>query len=257
MGIHESRDKKKVISYLVITFAITYVFWWGLALLTNLNVINASQGMFTLLHLIGGFGPTIAALAVLPKKSPKEIWRFVFSCRKGSCWYLLLFCTIQGLIIGLSSLEINPAMPWYAAPIVMLSATIVGGGNEELGWRGILQPELEKKFSFPVATLITGCVWMAWHIPLWFVVGTSQQGMNYGLYCIYGLILSFWLATLYKKTNSVFFCVVFHGFSNLILSFFVIKINWILIVGLLLSMAFTLWLGNRGENRTSKGSAAI
>ncbi len=235
-------SKNKTITYLIITFSITYTFWWGLAVLTNLNIVNSSQGVFTLLHVIGGFGPTIAAIAVLPKKSPKEILRFVFSCKKNSFWYLLLFCVMQGLIIGLSSMEINPAMPWYAAPIVLLSATIVGGGNEELGWRGIMQPEFEKKLPFSIATLITGCVWMAWHIPLWFVVGASQQGMNYGLYCIYGLILSFWLATLYKKTNSVFSCVVFHGFSNLMLSFFVIKINWILVVGLILSMVFSLWI---------------
>lgn len=242
-------SKKRLITYLIITFAITYTFWWGLALLTNLNIVNSSQGIFTLFHMIGGFGPTIAAIAVLPKKAPKEILRFVFSYKKNSVWYLLLFCVMQGLIIGLSSMEINPVMPWYAAPIVLLSATVVGGGNEELGWRGIMQPELEKKLPFPIATLITGCVWMTWHIPLWFVVGTSQQGMNYGLYCIYGLILSFWLATLYKKTNSVFSCVVFHGFSNLMLSFFAIKINWILVVGLILSLAFTIWLYYKDEKK--------
>ena len=68
-----------------------------------------------------------------------------------------------------------------------------------MGWRGIMQPELEKKFSFPIATLITGCVWMLWHIPLWFVVGASQQNMNFAHYAIYGLILSVWLATIRKK----------------------------------------------------------
>ena len=138
-------------------------------------------------------------------------------------------------------MEINPQIPWYAAPFILLSATIVGGGNEELGWRGILQPELEKKLPFPLATLITGCIWMAWHIPLWFVVGTSQQGMNFGLYCIYGLIVSFWLATIYKKTRSVFCCAVFHGFSNLMLSFFVIKVNCILVVGLIAALVFSIW----------------
>ena len=150
-------------------------------------------------------------------------------------------------------MEINPQMPWYAAPIVMLSATIVGGGNEELGWRGIMQPELEKRFPFPIATLITGCVWMAWHIPLWFVEGTSQQGINFGLYCIYGLILSFWLATIYKKTKSIFCCVVFHGFSNLMLSLFVIKVNWIMVVGLIAALVVSIWLyyGERQKERTN------
>lgn len=158
---------------------------------------------------------------------------------------LRLFMPFSFEPFNLQTMETNPALPWYATPIVLLSATFVGGGNEELGWRGILQPELERKFPFPVATLITGCVWMAWHIPLWFVEGTSQQNMDFGQYAIYGLILSFWLATIYKKTNSVFFCAIFHGFANLLLSFFVIKINWILVVGLIVSLVISLWLYDR------------
>lgn len=240
-------DKKKVISYLIVTFVITYIFWWGLALLTQFSIVDSSQGLFTLTHLIGGFGPTIAAILVLPDKSPKSILKFVFKRKKHSFRYLLIFCIMQALIIGLSSMETNPALPWFVTPIVMLSATILGGGNEELGWRGIMQPELEKKFPFPIATLITGCVWMAWHIPLWFVEGTSQQGMNFGLYCVYGLILSFWLATIYRKTGSVFFCAIFHGFANLLLSFFIIKINCILIIGLVLSVVFSIWLCYRKD----------
>lgn len=241
-------NKKRVITYLIITFSITYIAWWGLALLTQLNIVNSSQGIFTLIHVFGGFGPTIAAILVLPKKSPKAVLKFVFSCKKNSFWYLLLFCTIQALVVGLSSMETNPAIPWFATPIVMLSATFIGGGNEELGWRGIMQPELEKRFSFPIATMITGCFWMAWHIPLWFVEGTSQQGINFGLYCIYGLILSFWLATIYKKTNSVFFCSIFHGFANLLISFFMIKVNWILVVGLVAALVFSIWLYYQGAN---------
>ncbi len=205
------------------------------------------------MHLIGGFGPTVASICLLPKKSPKEILKFIFNGKKNSFWCLIVFCVAQGLIIGLSSLEINPTVPWYSAPIILLSATFVGGGNEELGWRGVLQPELEKKLPVPLATLITGCVWMAWHIPLWFVVGASQQGMNYGLYVIYGLFLSFWLAAIYKTTNNVFFCMIFHGFANLCLSFFVIKINWILIVGMLLLLALSVWLCYKDKSEKNSG----
>lgn len=235
-------DKKKIIKYLAITFGITYTFWWGLALLTKLNIVSSSSAIYTLMHVVGGFGPTIAAICVLPKRKPKDILHFVFDGKKHTYWYLLLFCAIQFAVIGLSSGETNPQLPWFAAPIVLISATIVGGGNEELGWRGILQPELQKKFSFPISTLITGCIWMSWHIPLWFVVGTSQQGINFALYCVYGLILSTWLATLHKITGSVFACTVFHGFSNLTVSLFVIKINFILVVGLIAALALSVWL---------------
>lgn len=235
-------NRKKIITYVVITFAITYTFWWGLALLTNRNILHSSQGLFTLLFAIGGFGPTISAILLLPEKGPRSVLRFIFSCQKNSFWYLLLFCVIQAAVIGLSSMELNPQLPWYTAPIVLLSATLVSGGNEELGWRGTMQPELEKKFPFPVAALITGCVWMMWHIPLWFIEGMSHQNIHFGLYCIYGLILSFWLAVLYQKTASVFCCAIFHGFSNLMLSMFVIKANWILAVGLIAALVSSIWL---------------
>lgn len=235
-------DKRKVVTYISITFAITWICWWGLALLTNNHIVDSSQGIFTAIHLIGGFGPTIAAIVLLPNRSPKAVLNFVFSCRKNSFWYLLLFCLMQGFILGLSSMERNPAIPWFVAPIILLSTTFLGGGNEELGWRGIMQPELEKNFSFPIATLITGCVWMLWHVPLWFVVGASQQNINFVLYAIYGLILSFWLAMIHKKTKSIFFCCVFHGFSNLLLSFFIVKVNWLLVLGLIASLMFTAWL---------------
>ena len=79
--------------------------------------------------------------------------------------------------------------------------------------------------------------------------------MNFGLYCIYGLILSFWLATIYKKTKSVFCCVVFHGFSNLMLSLFVIKVNWILVVGLIAALVFSIWLYYREPQKERTNDA--
>ena len=68
------------------------------------------------------------------------------------------------------------------------------GGEEELGWRGIMQPILEKLLPFPVATVITGTVWGIWHIPLWFVEGSSQQNMAFPFFLVLlALILSLFL----------------------------------------------------------------
>lgn len=40
------------------------------------------------------------------------------------------------------------------------------GLGEETGWRGFALPELQKRFSPFVASLILGVLWAAWHIPL-------------------------------------------------------------------------------------------
>ena len=42
-------------------------------------------------------------------------------------------------------------------------ATVLG---EEIGWRGLLVPELAKKHGFPATAMITGFIWAIWHYPV-------------------------------------------------------------------------------------------
>ena len=39
------------------------------------------------------------------------------------------------------------------------------GGTEEPGWRGLMQPELQKRFSPLVVALIVSGFWSLWHLP--------------------------------------------------------------------------------------------
>ena len=210
---------------------------------TKLNIVAFSHPMGTILHMLGGFGPTIATLFVMEEKpSIKSVLRFVFQYEKKTLIYFWILTIMEIAVIGLSSMEFNPALPWYLIPIVFLQAVFLYGGEEELGWRGVMQPLLEKKFSFPIATLITGLTWGVWHIPLWFVDGSSQQNMPFILFVILGVILSFWLAAIYKKTKCVFACNVFHGLTNTLLSMFIIKLNAVLVIGLIGMLAYSIYL---------------
>ena len=101
---------------------------------------------------------------------------------------------------------------------------------------------MEKKLPFPIATVITGTVWGIWHIPLWFIEGSSQQNMAFSLFLILGVLLSFFLAALYKKTQCVFACNVFHGLINTLLSMFVIKLNLVLVCGLIVMLVYSIYL---------------
>ncbi|MFI3257626.1 MAG: CPBP family intramembrane glutamic endopeptidase [Spirochaetales bacterium] len=243
---------KQLRNYLITTFSITWISWWLLATLTSNNILPFTHPIATIIFTIGGFGPTVAALAVLPKKLTRNsVCEFIFSYRKNTIGYLFLFSALWILVVGISSLETNPALPWFALPIVLAMTTFIGGGNEELGWRGIMQPILESKLPFFSATLITGCVWAVWHLPLWFIVGSTQSTMSFVAFSVLAVLLSFWLAALYKKTKSVFVCCVFHGLSNLLLSFFIIKINWILIVGLLSVTVLAVLVWNNTKTKST------
>ena len=59
-----------------------------------------------------------------------------------------------------------------------------------------------------------------------------------------GIFLCFWLGIIYKRSECLPLCMLFHGFVNVMLSSFVLKLNLILIVGILLTTAVTiaLWL---------------
>lgn len=227
-------NSKRLAKFLIITFLISWIAWCGLAALTSLNIIPFSHPLGTILHIIGGFGPVIATLFVLEEKNTiKSIVKYIFKHRKKSLNYLFLFSVFEILTISLSSREFNAALKVYLIPLIFLQATFIYGGEEELGWRGVMQPLLEKQLNFPISAIITGTVWGIWHIPLWFINGSSQQNMPFTLFLVLAIILSFWLATIYKKTKCIFACSVFHGLTNTLLSMFIIKLNIILIIGVI------------------------
>lgn len=243
-------ERTRLRKFLIITFLITGLAWGILAALTKFAVVSFSHPMAAVLHITGGFGPTIASLLVLEEKITfRSAAAFVFRYKRktAACFWTLTVMAIA--VIGISSMELNPALPWYLIPVVFLQAVFLYGGEEELGWRGIMQPILEKKFPFPIATVITGSVWGIWHIPLWFVEGSSQQNMAFPLFLVLGILLSFYLAAIYKRTQCVFLCNVFHGLINTLLSMFVIKCNPALVFGLAVMLVYSVYLWYAEERK--------
>ncbi len=123
------------------------------------------------MHLLGGFGPTVGGLWVFCRGGGRlrQVPRLVFVPRRGTWWVVLLFCLAEGAVIALSSRQFNPQIPLSLVPVVFLQAALIYGGNEEVGWRGTMQPLLERAVPFPGAAVVTGLVWAVWHLPcgLW------------------------------------------------------------------------------------------
>ena len=96
-------------------------------------------------------------------------------------------------------------------------------GHEELGWRGILQPLLDKKYTYWQSNLIVGSIWGIWYLPLWFIVGESHQGFPFILFFIYTLFLSFVLGLLYRQTKSVGYLSIISCVRKFVKSLFCVK----------------------------------
>jgi CAAX protease family protein len=102
------------------------------------------------------------------------------------------------------------------AGIVTSCATAVG---EEIGWRGLLVPELAKRFSFTTTALISGAVWAIWHYPgiLFADYNTMGAPIVLGLICFTVMVsgISFAFAWLRLQSGSLWPAVLLHASHNL------------------------------------------
>ena len=85
----------------------------------------------------------------------------------------------------------------------------------------ILQPELEKKFGFNLATLLTGITWWLWHFQ-YFYKRTVNINMNYFLFGIMCLTLSY---VGNNKISEGVFCILTHCLINGLSAIFVFNFS--------------------------------
>lgn len=71
-----------------------------------------------------------------------------------------------------------------------------------------------KRYSLLVSNFIIGIIWALWHLPLFFVPGTSHYGKQFVFYGLAAIGYSSFLTWLYAKTNSIFLCILFHAAIN-------------------------------------------
>jgi membrane protease YdiL (CAAX protease family) len=97
--------------------------------------------------------------------------------------------------------------------------SLLGATGEELGWRGLLVPELAKLTGFRNTSLISGAVWAAWHMPLIVLAGyhggATPLGYSIACFTIMVMGLSFLMTWLRFAADSVWPCALLHASHNL------------------------------------------
>lgn len=223
----QEQTKKITIPYLLITFTIMGLTWGGICIAQQYGFLKNNSTMFYPLYILGGASTTIASFIALTRAglSPIEWLKNVFGIKQKLMHYLVVLFLLCGYIgIGLLTKNFKLAMPLRYL-LLYTFTSVMEGGLEEAGWRYILQPNLEKMMPFSLATLLTSVVWVGWHIPLFFMVGTSQQNMNFGAFFIFLISFSFSLAVIRKLTKSVWLCVLFHAALNAASTVFAVELS--------------------------------
>ncbi len=217
---------RRLLVYLLSTFAVTWGAWGSLAVLAARGALSYGQAPFMALYILGGFGPAIGAYAALlatPGQGPLgEYHRRLLRWRVAPWLYAAapgLPLAIAAMALGIA-LQLNPALsaavtvkPWTAF-LPLFGMMLVGGGVEELGWRGIAQPELARRHGPLPAALVVGLVWALWHLPLFHIPGVSQYGGSFPHFAagVFGSALL--LAGVYQRSGSILLCIVCHAAGN-------------------------------------------
>jgi hypothetical protein len=220
-------EKKRIVLFTFITFAITWIAWWILVFIKQDNSGIFQDPLYFSIFFVGGIAPTVAPFLAIyfTDKEFKEYCLTIIKFRVSIFYYLfsiLLIFGISYLAIWINTLIKGSIWSGSSPDFISLARLtlmmVVYGGLEELGWRGLLLPALLKFFNYQIAALIVGLVWGLWHLPLFLMHGAAQYQSNFSVFAIQVIGLGFVLAWLYGRTKSVLVCVLFHAFSNAVSS---------------------------------------
>lgn len=116
-----------------------------------------------------------------------------------------------------------PASPalWLIAPMLLIQL-VVGGGQEEIGWRGWLQPALRERRGRLLAPLAVGAIWFCWHLPLWWMPGSIQTFIPMPAFAMMTVGLSLLQARALEMTGGrAAVAIWLHALNNLAATWFV------------------------------------
>ncbi len=213
-----------VFTFFALVFAWSWTFWWLAPLVKTDSPVAA-----TALALVGGFGPSLAAVVVVACQGGRSgLRRWLSRClqwRVGWRWLAGAFffpVACMGLAAA-AHVALGGSLPRSpAAGHVLLAAAnfalvfLVGGPlGEEFGWRGYALPALQRRWGWRIASLVLGGAWALWHLPLFYSAGAVQSHLPLGLFALSAIASSVLFAWLFNRTEgSVLPVLVLHTAVN-------------------------------------------
>lgn len=216
--------------YFVATFLWTWIFWLPLALV-GLGILplgaDLVKNLLAPATFLGGAGPAFGAFYSLRTLSGKgsiaNYLKSLLDLRFGWKAWIIPVIVLGGITFiawGLPELwgepRINMLLPSiWVFPLFLLYAIVVGGGLEELGWRGYIMDKMEDRLGPWLGNLVLGVIWAVWHLPLFFIPGTTQSHMNFLAFMLNTTGISWFFAWVRRSSgNRTMAAIVAHGLLN-------------------------------------------
>lgn len=217
--------------FLILTFLFSWMVWGAMI------IFKPADQYFLPLLFLGAFGPAIIAVYLIHRygnlEQKRDFWSRILSFRRiGAKWYFFIFLIFPLiLLLGYTFLSFFggsfPGLDGYFGGIsgpwdfmYLLVFMVLGGPlAEEPGWRGYLLDPLQEKWGKLKASLVLGVIWTIWHLPLFFIAGTSQYQKGFGIafwsWTLQLMVISVIMTWVYNHTNrSILGAVLLHLMAN-------------------------------------------
>ena len=223
----QTTDPKRVVAaYLVLTFVLSSIFWYIIA---ERPQVAVDTGILRYSGLLLMWCPAVAAI-VTRLAFQKNLSGFGFKVGELRWWLLAIVIPIAvGLamfgtawVSGVAPFLPDKGAAMLALPVlqgilIALGLSIVLATGEEIGWRGLLVPELGRFESFTQIAIVSAFIWGCWHLPVMFVGGYHGSGALW--YSIVTFFLSIFggstiFAWIRLRSGSVWPAALLHGFWN-------------------------------------------
>lgn len=213
--------------FLLLTFGL---FIAGFALVGLLISFGGPNYLVVIIQILMAWTPTMAVAIIHRKIDPnRSFGRFVADQFATRIRLLPLLASIfipvvatsivwigYSLYTGQALLNLVADLSIAGVLVMFVDSLIRGPLGEELGWRGYLQNELNKRFSLLKASLIVGVIWAVWHLPLWFISG--YQGLDLLIYIVsfaIGLIaFAVIIGFVYGRGRNLLYAILLHQMLN-------------------------------------------
>ena len=261
-----SLSDRTIPSFALIPFlAITFVITWGLIGIylvapgpasTMFGEISGSHPFF----FLATWAPGIAAFAVVFLFSGMAglraflsrllLWRISVGWTAFILLFLPLVFVAGSLIKGGPVVTPLPA-EGVGTVIAVLFMMLMLGPIEEFGWRGVMQPLLQRHIAPIWAGLIIGATWGFWHLPAFFLSSTVYADWNFLPFFIGNVTLAVLVTPIFNSARgSLLWPMLFHW--QLINPFWPDAQPWDTIILVVVAVVVVWW--NRGTMFTREAA---
>lgn len=214
--------------YLLVTFGSSWLIWLPLLISEYLRLsLSVPSVVFITL---GSFAPSIVALFIIWRYAGGTELRQLLSralvWRISPAWYVLaivgpamvMLLAMGGhILLGGTVPDYVPfGVRWLIVAVNFVLVFLIGGPlGEEFGWRGVVLPALEARFSPPWDSLILGIIWTVWHLPLFFISASAQHSLPFWLFALLTMPLCILITWVYHCSgDSLLLVMLFHAAVN-------------------------------------------